>query len=161
MTVRVFVAALLAVLTLASSAWADCAWTERRVMIDSNALYYTFSTIAQTLAAAFGVLTAIVVVRLPGFEHAVDHARSVLLLQFGPNAEAAWDHLRDGGVRALRNAGFDPALNDVNVGPHLISGHRAWVAWGRLIPAVWIALVPTGVDIAACLIALPQVPKLM
>jgi hypothetical protein len=48
-----------------------------------NTLYYTFSTIAQTLAAAFGVLTAIVVVRLPAIENTVEEAKAILLTHHG------------------------------------------------------------------------------
>jgi len=45
--------------------------------MDSTALYYTFSTIAQTLAAGFAVLAAFVLYRLQEIENQLSHANRV------------------------------------------------------------------------------------
>jgi hypothetical protein len=42
--------------------------------MDANALYYTFSTIAQTLAGALAVMVAFVVLRLPKLEEMIRDA---------------------------------------------------------------------------------------
>src|SRR5437762_2290176 len=114
--------------------------------MSENVLYYTFSTIAQTLAAAFGVLIAIVVVRLPAVEGAVDNAKAIILTHHGDaNFQSGWLALRERGVTGYTQAGFRIEGHRVNM--ELAAGHRAWVAWGRLIDAVRFALIPTGADI--------------
>ena len=127
--------------------------------MSENALYYTFSTIAQTLAAAFGVLTAIVVVRLPAVEAAVENAKSIVLTHHGDvNYERAWIALSQSGLSGYRDAGFRIEGHLVNM--QLAAGHRAWVSWEKLTSSVRLALIPTGADIAVCFLALPAVPWL-
>jgi hypothetical protein len=127
--------------------------------VSENALYYTFSTIAQTLAAAFGILTAIVVVRLPTLENAVENAKAIILTHHGDaNYETAWTALRQHGLSGYRAAGFRVEGHLVNM--QLAVAHRAWVSWGKLISSVRLAMIPTGADIAACFLALPVVPWL-
>ena len=127
--------------------------------MSENVLYYTFSTIAQTLAAAFGVLTAIVVVRLPAIENVVENAKAIILTHHGDkNYERAWIALREGGLSGYSAAGFRIEGHLVNT--QLAAAHGAWLTWGNLIGSVRLALIPTGADIAVCFLALPAVPWL-
>lgn len=57
--------------------------------------------LAQTLAAAFGVLTAIVVVRLPAIEASVDAATLTILSKYGATNDAR--RRRDYARRPRRN----------------------------------------------------------
>ena len=107
-----------------------------------NALYYTFSTIAQTLAAAFGVLTAIVLVRLSTIQSVIGTAKGATRQTWGENYARAWNALREGGLDGLQKAGFNPAAQDELMQDRLEAGHEAWLEWGRLIPAIRDALVP-------------------
>ena len=63
-------------------------------MQDSNALYYTFSTIAQTLGAAIALLGAFVLYRLQGLNTEVDHiVTQQILPHCGGTARHALDQL--------------------------------------------------------------------
>jgi hypothetical protein len=126
-----------------------------------NTLYYTLSTIAQTLAAAFGVLTAIVLVRLSTIQSALGTAKGAVRHTWGGNYVKAWNALREGGLAGLQKAEFNPAVQDALTQGRLQAGHEAWLEWGRLVPAIKDALIPTGADIAVCFLALPAVPWLV
>ncbi len=88
-----------------------------------NALYYTLSTIAQTLAAALGVLTAIFVIRLPGVENAVQTAKTTILTHHGPtNHERAWPRPRS--ARASRSTPTSPCSARSASSASPLSGRR-------------------------------------
>src|SRR5262249_5355065 len=61
---------LLVLLLQVSSAWAESGRA-----LSETALYYFFSTVAQTLAASFGILAVFLVFRLPGVEASFVAAR--------------------------------------------------------------------------------------
>jgi hypothetical protein len=130
--------------------------------LSDHTLYSTFSAVAQTLAAVLAILITIVVIRLPALEDAAATA-DLLMRHFDPfrgdyaNARKAFER---NGVMGLQGAKFELDANDPNVGGRLEAGYRAWKARRTLIPAIWIALVPTFVVIASCLVALPAVPCL-
>jgi hypothetical protein len=126
-----------------------------------NMLYYTLSTIAQTLAAAFGVLTAMVLVRLSTIQSALGTAKAAVRQTWGGNYERVWKALREGGLAGLEKAEFNPLAQDALMQGRLQAGYEAWLEWGRLVLAIKDALIPTGVDIAVCFLALPAVPWLV
>jgi hypothetical protein len=126
-----------------------------------NTLYYTLSTIAQTLAAAFGVLTAMVLVRLSTIQSTIGTAQAAVRHTWGSNFVKAWNALREGGLAGLQKAEFYPEREDALTQGRLQAGHEVWLEWGRLVPAIKDALIPTGADIAVCFLALPAVPWLV
>jgi hypothetical protein len=77
-----------------------------------NMLYYTLSTIAQTLAAAFGVLTAMVLVRLSTIQSALGTAKAAVRQTWGGNYERVWKALRERGLAGLEKAEFNPLAQD-------------------------------------------------
>ncbi len=76
-----------------------------------NALYYTLSTIAQTLAGALAVLVAIVLFRLQRLEDLISKGQALLQSKSTPYAES-WPILRDQGWAAvsdfMTSKGDDP-----------------------------------------------------
>jgi hypothetical protein len=130
--------------------------------VTRETLFETFSTIAQTLAAVLAILVAIVVIRLPAIEAPIAQA-DYFLRAFEPyksdypKARAAWEK---NGAQGVSDAGFKIDLKDANTAMRLDDGHRALQARNRLVPFVWAALIPTFMNIAACLVVLPWVPFL-
>ena len=134
--------------------------------MNETALYYTFSTIAQTLAAAFGVLAVFVVLRLPAAEAVFAAAREAFK---GRTDKISHEVL----LHAAQRGGWDA------VQQHLKEvGHGLDESWRRaledLCDAVqegwslrqttltWLrrSLVPTLLTIAGCFGVLPFVPAL-
>jgi hypothetical protein len=128
--------------------------------MNENTLYYTLSTIAQTLAAAFGVLTAIVLVRLSTIQSVIGATKTAVHETWGNNFNKAWAAIREGGLDGLRKKQFNPDAQDVMRRSRFQAGYEAWLEWGGLVPSVKNALVPTGLDVAVCFLALPFVPSL-
>ncbi len=65
-----------------------------------NALYYTLSTIAQTLAGALAILVAVVLFKLAALNKAIETAKESLQ-DLGTDEGITWPILRDQGVKAL------------------------------------------------------------
>ena len=127
--------------------------------VSTDTLRAAFGTVAQTLAAILAILIAIVVIRLPAIEHDVDTAKLYLRAfePFKSRYEQASRAFLSEGVEGLRKANFDVDSDWPNKGKYLEAGYRAWVAWGRLIPAVWIAVCGTFGVVALCLVTLALV----
>jgi hypothetical protein len=137
--------------------------------MDPTALYYTFSTVAQTLAAGFAVLAAFVLYRLQGMEQELLRANEVFDRYHGyiSNREI-WT--------SLTTVGFEP-LNDRmrqiekerNV--HFYSREtleppsRAvllwWPIWKTTVKWLKVALGGTVANITLCFVLLPLVPSLV
>ena len=69
---------------LATLTWSDF-FLDLRTSIDVNAYYYTLSTIAQSLASAFGFLAAVAVFRIQFVEREVETAMDILIDHFPDN----------------------------------------------------------------------------
>jgi hypothetical protein len=138
--------------------------------MDATALYYTFSTIAQTLAAGFAVLAAFVLFRLQGIESDLVKADDVFSnegLDYISRDEI-WEILTTKGadavVETLKKIQDERKVAVVFAFPHVA---RAAQRAGRLLSVYrqtvrltkW-SLCFTVTDIALCLIAIPFVPRL-
>jgi hypothetical protein len=133
-----------------------------------NALYYTFSTIAQTLAAGFGVLTAFVLFRLPQIEQAITKAQ----LTFDRHKEyigsdEIWRILRRQGNEALAQKlreleqEKDVSYDDPEALYEQIEEMGFWLpTWDSVHRNLIITVLCTAFDVAICLVALPCVPFL-
>jgi hypothetical protein len=129
-------------------------------VVDVTALYYTFSTIAQSLAGAFAVLAAFALFRLSSLERDVTNAQG-LLKNLSSN-DGAWSVLRDCGFDALKE--FlkleHGTWSKPDVAVHC-AGHTAWRAWQTIRVWLYLTLVATVLDIGLCIAALPFVPRLV
>jgi hypothetical protein len=137
--------------------------------MDATALYYTFSTIAQTLAGAFAVLAAFVLFRLPAIEKTISSAldqfarykqyiqpEEVLRIVLDEGFDALERRMRT--IEKERNTHFFGV--DDSIRGH-VAGIRFW--WRRRKSALrWLrlALITTAITIALCFIVLPNVPAL-
>lgn len=123
-----------------------------------TALYYTFSTIAQTLAGALAVLVAFALFRVARLDEAITRGQDELLRY--SQWPMRWEALRIGGLEALEKDLGAPVTE-----PHLRIAYReASIAAGlrpRVLGALRIALGATVVDIGLCFIALPFTPILV
>src|SRR5215469_16939208 len=73
---------------------------QSRDSLDANDLYYTLSTVAQTLAGALAVLVAFVVVRLGRLDDIIAFGAATLRTKGGPFDEA-WRRLLEHGADAM------------------------------------------------------------
>jgi hypothetical protein len=136
--------------------------------MDSNALYYTLSTISQTLAAGFAVLSAFVLFRLQGVE--AELMKAVKAFSAFPDyfqPDEVWTILHREGI-----PGLERRLQKIEAEKHVVVvgfgslGQPAemvliwWPVWSRTVQTLRLSLAITVLDIAACLIALPLVPVL-
>jgi hypothetical protein len=157
--------ALNAIVLLALSALASSAWAEEQRALSETALYYFFSTVAQTFAASFGVLAVFLVFRLPGIEASFDTARE----QFRNyttliDGEELLRLAQTGGWPAVatrfRDGGHDPDLVRLRVGHFCDAAQEAWTTRESVLRVLRTSLVPTILSIALSLALLPLVPPL-
>jgi hypothetical protein len=133
-----------------------------------NALYYTFSTIAQTLAAGFGVLTAFVLFRLPQIEQAITRAQLIFdRHKKSIGSDEIWRTLRRRGIEALaekfRKLEQEKHItnDDLETLYEQLEEMGFWLpTWDKLHRNLIITVLCTAFDIAICLVALPCVPFL-
>ena len=128
--------------------------------MDANALYYTFSTIAQTLSGAVAVLVAFVLFRLNDLDKKIDLGNERLRALGKPYLEAR-ETLAKHGIVALKKflegkVTFHPEAEEDCRVAYGASRTRTMVT--RLL---YVSLVMTGLDIAACFVALPATPALI
>ncbi len=132
---------------------------------DSQALYYTLSTIAQTLAAALAVTVAFVAFRLPALDQTVQRGLTILR-HFG--GEQDFDRLR----RLLLDGEGEPAVTReferIGRGGFSYDDQVAWAearaayrARPGILKLLWPALAFTVGDVVLCLLALAWVPVLV
>jgi hypothetical protein len=128
-----------------------------------TALYYTLSTIAQTLAGALAILVAVVLFKL-----------SALAKEHEASADILNQHSVDADVYLpmARTHGYDAMAARVQEVMGWAITHRqqlrracaaataAFNTWGRINSRPYAALGTSVVDIAACFIGLPFTPRL-
>jgi len=141
---------------------------ERKAHIDSTALYYTFSTIAQTLAAGFAVLAAFVLYRLQGIETEFSQANSVFAqLDEYITMEEIWRVLLTEGFESL-DAQLSAIEKERYMGLYTRSllEHPSrsvllwWPIWKVTVRWLRVSLWTTVMDVGWCFVALPCVPYL-
>ena len=133
--------------------------------MNENALYYTFSTIAQTLAAGFGILAAFVLYRLKDMESGLAAANEVFRREHRLNSSEVWSILARSGGSEVMEAMYkrlegtdDRPSREFN---EAVSAAELWrKAWLRSQSWLKRSLVITVADIALCLLVLPIVPQL-
>jgi hypothetical protein len=129
--------------------------------METNALYYTFSTIAQALAGGFGILAAFALFRLSAIAKDVADAQQAVRGLKSP-FDPAWDKFKKLGTdeflrSELPSAGLTDADSRV---AQLRRGQVALRAMPVLRRRMATALVLTVVDIAFSIGAIPFVPQL-
>jgi len=129
-----------------------------------TALYYTLSTIAQTLAGALAILVAAVLFKLSSLtkerELAADTFRA-----FSIDPDIYLPMARDQGYEAMaarvqEKSGW--VITQIDLLRRACSAATtAYETWGRINLRLYAALGATVVDISACLVALPYTPSLV
>jgi len=133
--------------------------------LDANALYYTLSTIAQTLAGALAVMVAFVLFRLGGIEEVIGVGLNVLKARERKAlyAETA-PILKKQGWEALRKLLVerdDELAGDTDAPRIFRAAHVAWRF--RAQTAFWLklSLGSSILAIALCFAALPFTPRIV
>jgi len=126
-----------------------------------NALYYTLSTIAQTLAGALAVLVAFVLLRLSRLEDAIARGRADLQNHYPSNWERLWDALKVKGSEGLdkRDLGIVPHHENPLVRALYHEASMAWRTRPQIVRRLSVALGFTVGAISFCFVALPFTPK--
>jgi len=132
--------------------------------VDSNALYYTLSTIAQTLAGALAVLLAVVLFRYTALLTVMEAAKVDLRVR-NINVDKAWPILREGGVVALdkhlkEEQHYTSGFRGGGPGVTMEAAHRAYQDWGRINLRLYLVVGTAATDIAFCFLALPFTPRI-
>ena len=133
-----------------------------------TALYYTLSTIAQTLAAGFAVLAAFVLYRLQGIELEIHRATYVISgFREYMSPQSIWRTILKEGFPAL-----DARMREIQKERHLATfgteklreaSERIllwWPIWKTTTFWVRVSLIVTILDIAICFAALPYIPNI-
>jgi hypothetical protein len=126
-----------------------------------NALYYTLSTIAQTLAGTLAILVAVVLFKLSALSRAIDIAKE-RFRNLSIDTRTAWPILRDKGVDILAQT----LANELSLHPHGLlrqdfqAAHAAYQDWGRINWRLYSALGVTVLDIGLCFAVLPFTPRI-
>jgi len=132
--------------------------------VDANSIYYTLSTIAQTLAGALAVLVAVVLFRYTAFIAAMEGAKAEMRAR-GIDVARAWPVLRDRGLAELTehlktHQAVGPSWSE-NTKQMWEAAHRAYQDWGRTNIRLYLVVGTAAVDIALCFLALPITPRLV
>lgn len=134
--------------------------------MNENALLYTFSTVAQALAAGFAVLGAFALYRLRDMEQGLCQLTSTFDESSGIGSYRTWTLIREGGASAVGNWIDQERAKNANlyIRHGFADSVEEAVAWRNLylLSQQWLkrSLVLTIVVIAICLGALPIVPWL-
>lgn len=122
-------------------------------------LYYTLSTIAQTLAGALAVLVAFVLFKLSGLDGAMHLAQYELQGQYGSDWRKLWDALCAGGLEGLEKEA-QAHVDHPRLRAAYQAGRIAFRMRPRITRRLYVALGFSVADIALCFILLPFAPAL-
>jgi hypothetical protein len=136
--------------------------------VTENALYYTFSTVAQTLAAALAILAAFIVFRLPDIEtlfanfhdEAHDYTTKVEAAELLEAAQRGGRTRVDARLKDSSATSGDPVTAEAFL-RRAQEVHRAWKTRQTALNDLSIAFIVGGVAIGGSLLALPFVPNLV
>ena len=128
-----------------------------------TALYYTLSTISQTLAGALAVMVAFVLLKLPVMDSDIRRARLYLgqWEEIVPLRET-WAMLLAGGVAPLAASEPGKRIGAAFGDPHrhmLEDGRIAWQRRPGIARLLYAGLVVSAITIAFCGVALARVPS--
>jgi hypothetical protein len=129
-----------------------------------SALFYTFSTIPQTLAGGAAILVAVVLYRLGDVDRTIDHAREHLQAAWRERPfRIAWRALERGGWRAVEGVvarweGFVSTFEDQNAGRR---AYRALRLRQQILFLLVASLTLTALDILVCFASIPLTPRLL
>ena len=129
-----------------------------------TALYYTFSTIAQALAGAFGVLAAFAILAWTRIEADIRDGQAAMFDLKNPGSDALWDKAVASGVDQVVKEEFSKLTDDdVASDPRWRRVRRGVAAVpqkGTLYCRLIAAWVPTAIDIGLSIVLIPFVPML-
>jgi hypothetical protein len=122
--------------------------------VDPQALYYTLSTIAQTLAGALAILVAVVLFKLTGLAQTIERGKDEMRA-LNLDMATAWPILRDHGYEP-----FAVSQSKVlNPSPGMRGGweatHSAYKTWGGINRRLYTVLGFSVAAIILCFVALP------
>ncbi len=127
-----------------------------------NALYYTLSTIAQTLAGALAILVAVVLFKLSALARERERVAG-LFDAHGIDADVYLPMARAQGYDAMAaqvlKAGFNIAPNQ-QLRRACAVATAAYETWWRINLRLYLTLAASVVTIALCFIVLPFTPRL-
>lgn len=128
-----------------------------------NALYYTLSTISQTLAGALAVMVAFVLLKLPVIDGAITQARLYLRnWETIRPIEETWPILINEGVQGLAASDFGRTVGDAFRDQHRRLLEDGVVAWKRrpwITRLLYTGLAASAITIAFCGVALARIPS--
>jgi hypothetical protein len=127
--------------------------------MDPTALYYTFTTIAQALAGAFGVLAAFAVLSLARIEAEIGAAQDVVLDVRDPY-EPAWETFEKQGLDEFLKSQASKDSLGIDRFNRLKRGEIALGMQRFMRRRLIIASAMTGIDIGISIVAIPWVPVL-
>jgi hypothetical protein len=127
--------------------------------VADQTIYYTLSTIAQTLAGALAVLVAFVVLKLSALDGAIGNALYEI-----QSRHVAWDTiwaaLGKSGMEGMDKATGD-AIRDQRLRSIYSGAEAAMRTRAPIVTALSWAVAASVIDIALCFVALPLTPKLL
>ena len=132
--------------------------------MSESALFYTFSTIPQTLAGGAAILVAVVLYRLGDVDRSIDGAREHLQASWRERPfRIAWRALERGGWRAVEGVigrweGFTSTFEDQNAGRR---AYRALRLRQQILFLLVASLTLTVLDILVCFASIPLTPRLL
>jgi hypothetical protein len=124
-----------------------------------QAIYYTLSTIAQTLAGALAVLVAFVLFRMADLDRALVAGRITLRGQEAYYPQT-WKMLAEEGPEAVKKFFVGKATLTVPDLEAIEAAHRAMLTRRALSPLLRGTVLFTASDIALCFFALPFAPRI-
>jgi hypothetical protein len=131
--------------------------------MDAQALYYTLSTIAQTLAGALAILVAVVLFRFTMLRTLIEEAKDTFR-SYSADPAVYWPVVRDSGYDAMADRVRDDTRSILHHNRDLRRACDAAVTayrdWGRINTRLYLTLAATVTDMGLCFIALPVVPRI-
>jgi len=128
-----------------------------------TALYYTLSTIAQTLAGALAILVAVVLFRLAMLRALIEEAQDTSR-SYSVDPSVYWPVVRAFGYDAMANRLQEDTNSDVHQNQTLRRAYEAAVTayrdWDQVNRRLRAALAVSIADIAFCFFLLPFSPAL-
>ena len=128
-----------------------------------TALYYTLSTIAQTLAGALAILVAVVLFKLSSLSKEQEIAADTLR-RFRVDPDVYLRIAREQGFDAMAERALGKGGDDIRSNQEARracdAATAAYKTWGDINLRLFAALAATVVAIGVCFIALPFTPQI-
>lgn len=128
-----------------------------------TALYYTLSTIAQTLAGALAILVAVVLFKLAELSKMIDTAKATLA-SHSVDPARFWPTLRDEGheglIKRIETDLHQELRQNALLRRDSVAAYTAYQDWGRINRRLYVTLGATVAAIGVCFGALPFTPRI-